>query len=66
MVLQFQILVCRYLGFIVYAEALDYKCALLRHLGWVACLTRGSYDDNDMTRVIDTTIPPVYMAEGSP
>ena len=60
--LRFQILVCRYLGFIVYAEAL-----LSRLRGVEGCLTDEAVgDDNDTDPGFYGMIPPVHMAERSP
>ena len=64
MVLWFQILVCRYLGFIVYAEALLICASRLR--GGKCCLTEAAGDDNDTDPGFDGMILPVHMAEASP
>ena len=63
-VLRFQILVCRCLGFIVYAEALLICASRLR--GVEDCLTEAVGDENNTDPGFDGMIPPVYMAEGSP
>ena len=63
MVLRFQILVCRYLGFIV-LKALLIGASRLR--GVEGCLTEAVGDDNDTDSGFDGILLPVYMAEGSP
>ena len=49
-VLRFQMLVCGYLGFIVYAEALLICASRLR--GVEGCLTEAVDDGNDTTRAL--------------
>ena len=63
MALRFQILVCRYLGFIAYAEALLMCASRLRAVE--GCLTEAVGDDNDTDPCFDGMLLPVYMAEGS-
>ena len=57
-------MVCRYLGFIVYAEILLICDSRLR--GVEGCLTEAVGDDNDTDPGFGGMILPVYMAEGSP
>ena len=64
MVLRFQILVCRYLCFIVFAEALLICTSKLR--GVEGCLTGAVGDGNDTDPGFDAMMLSVYMAEASP
>ena len=62
-VLWFHMLVCSYLGFIVYAEVLLICASRLR--GVEGCLTKAVGDDNDTDPGFHGMILPVYVAEGS-